>query len=275
MLKSVALDSKREFILLAVVMPVIVVLGLAVLSGCGNPSNPNSGRTAPGGGMTIQTFYQEGGSLPVAIGYVNLLGNYVKDIGFNIYYPAGSDYSSFDIYTGISNATWTNTNKRTPAIWSLTWTDKGTHPECAQYLLANQQDIVFPIAYGIFTLTCVPPKSNEQARISEGGSSGNTTAKISPSVINLNYPPSTLTVTGSGFSSQYGNPIVQFFDSNGAWVEEMDPSSVSSTSLTVPADWSGFLTGKYTFVVLNIDTSGNYYAIAAGPMSATCVGVCD
>jgi hypothetical protein len=74
-----------------------VVLGLLVLLRCGSPSNPNSGRTTPGGGMEIHTYYEEDGSSPVSIGYVNLLGSYVKDIGFNIYYPSGSDYSSFDI----------------------------------------------------------------------------------------------------------------------------------------------------------------------------------
>ena len=86
----------------------------------------------------------------------------------------------------------------------------------------------------------------------------------SPSSIDLQSPPSTATITGSGFDATYGMPRIEYFDSSGYLVGSTLASSVSGdgTSLYfyVP-DLSSAYSGTYQIRVTNKTYQGYYTAI--------------
>jgi hypothetical protein len=251
----------------------MILTTMLTLTGCGNTPNGNVQSYIVGGGAIIESQFQGSSGIPVNIGYVNITMSYDKDQNFNQYTSGGSDKSKQNFYTGISSATWENDNLRTPALWTVTWTANGTHPECQVAFGNGVQYLIWPIAFAQNVILC--EEATEQAQIVTGKGGGSTSGTMSP--INLNYPPSTLTAHGSGFSTTYSLPTVLFFDSKGNQVAEMDatdPSMVTSTSVTVPADLSSFITGAYTFVVCNMNSAGMWYAVTLGTVKATCIGVC-
>jgi hypothetical protein len=95
----------------------------------------------------------------------------------------------------------------------------------------------------------------------------------SPSSIYLPSPPSTATITGSGFDGTYGMPMVEYFDGNGFLVGSVIASSLSgSTSLdaSVP-DLSEAYSGNYQVRVTN-KTSSGYYLHRVGTVTMTAWG---
>jgi hypothetical protein len=95
--------------------------------------------------------------------------------------------------------------------------------------------------------------------------SPNLGATFSPTAYNTAQPPSTITVTGTGFSSTYGQPIVQFYDEAGQFYWEA--TTVGSTSTTVTVDTPTLAAGSngayvgYEGIVLNENASGDYYGV--------------
>lgn len=102
----------------------------------------------------------------------------------------------------------------------------------------------------------------------------NTALSASPSSIDLESPPSTATVTGSGFDATYGMPRVEYFDSSGYLVGSTLASSVSGggTSLdcSVP-DLSSAYSGTYQIRVTNKTYQG-YYTARVGTATVTAYG---
>jgi len=89
----------------------------------------------------------------------------------------------------------------------------------------------------------------------------NLSLSASPSSIDLESPPSTVTITGQSFDTTYGMPRVEYFDSSGFLVGSVYASSVSGggTSLvaTVP-DLSNAYSGTYQIRVTNKTYQGYY-----------------
>jgi hypothetical protein len=101
----------------------------------------------------------------------------------------------------------------------------------------------------------------------------NATLAASPSSIYLPSPPSTATVTGTGFDATYGMPMVEYFDGNGYLVGSVYATSLSgSTSLqaNVP-DLSDAYSGTYQVRVTN-KTSAGYYSNRVGTVNITAWG---
>lgn len=79
-----------------------------------------------------------------------------------------------------------------------------------------------------------------------------------PSMIQRDYPPESITIDGTGISSQGGMPTVEYYDLNGTLVAQNTASEVVSggNSLTAPApDVSLFGSGAYIALVRNADGS--------------------
>ena len=101
----------------------------------------------------------------------------------------------------------------------------------------------------------------------------NIALSASPSSIDLNSPPSTVTITGSGFDTTYGMPRVDYFDGTGFLVGSVYASSVSGgTSLgaNVP-DLSSAYSGTYMIRVANKTYQG-YYSHTVGYANVTAWG---
>ena len=102
----------------------------------------------------------------------------------------------------------------------------------------------------------------------------NTALSASPSSIDLESPPSTATITGSGFDGTYGMPRVEYFDSSGYLIGSTLASSVSGggTSLDcyVP-DLSYAYSGTYQIRVTNKTYQG-YYSAIVGTATVTAYG---
>jgi hypothetical protein len=77
-----------------------------------------------------------------------------------------------------------------------------------------------------------------------------------PSMIQRDYPPSTITIDGTGINSQGGMPTVEYYDLNGTLVAQNTASGVASggNSLTAPSpNLSAFGSGAYIALVRNAD----------------------
>lgn len=93
----------------------------------------------------------------------------------------------------------------------------------------------------------------------------------SPSSVYLPTPPTSGTISGQSFSSAYGMPRVDYFDSNGYLVGSANASSVSSDGTTLQAnmpDLSYVYSGNYQVKVSN-QTSNGYYMdiVGSAPMT--------
>ena len=102
----------------------------------------------------------------------------------------------------------------------------------------------------------------------------NMALSASPSSINLESPPATVTITGQGFDATYGLPRVEYFDQTGFLVGSTYASSVwgGGTALDcyVP-DLSQAYSGTYTIRVTN-KTSQGYYSHRVGTATVTAWG---
>ena len=82
----------------------------------------------------------------------------------------------------------------------------------------------------------------------------------SPDAVDVNAPPSTGTITGSGISTTYGMPVVSYYDENGYLLAERTATAVAAdgTWLQGPVpDFSGSYNGQYTLVVNNKNADGS------------------
>lgn len=101
----------------------------------------------------------------------------------------------------------------------------------------------------------------------------NVPLSASPSSINLQSPPATVTITGQSFDTTYGMPRVDYHDGNGYLVGSVLATSVSGgTSLTanVP-DLSAAYSGSYQIKVTNKASEG-YYSQTVGTLNISAWG---
>ena len=79
---------------------------------------------------------------------------------------------------------------------------------------------------------------------------------VDPSVIDVDYPPPTVTVSGSGISSSGGMPTVEYYNVNGILVAQQSALQVAAdgTWLTMSTpDLSSVYAGSYLLTVRNPD----------------------
>jgi hypothetical protein len=78
----------------------------------------------------------------------------------------------------------------------------------------------------------------------------------SPDSIDLNSPPATMTISGSGISSQYYMPRVEFYDNNSNFVGSVTAVWVASDGSSLVAytpDLSSVYSGTYQLAIVNIN----------------------
>jgi len=101
------------------------------------------------------------------------------------------------------------------------------------------------------------------------------TLTANPSSIDLNNPPTTVTITGQGFDATYGMPRVEYFDSSsGFLLGSVFATSVSGGGTSLVANvpnLSGAYSGTYQIRVTNKTYLG-YYNHIVGFASVTAFG---
>jgi hypothetical protein len=100
------------------------------------------------------------------------------------------------------------------------------------------------------------------------------TLTATPSSIDLNNPPATVTITGQGFDTTYGMPRVEYFDGNGFLLGSVYANSVSGGGTSLEANvpnLSSAYSGTYQIRVTNKTYLG-YYNHIVGFASVTAFG---
>ena len=149
---------------------------------------------------------------------------------------------------GSTNCTFNGLTPNSPYL--IAFTSNGVYREMTRY--ANSNGSIFAYLYG------APCNSAAVVPIINSGY----TLTANPSTVDLNNPPSTVTISGQGFDTTYGMPRVEYFDStNGFMLGSVLASSVSgggtSLTATVP-DLSSAYSGTYQIRVSNKTYQGYY-----------------
>jgi hypothetical protein len=164
--------------------------------------------------------------------------------------PPRGNTASFDNTTNLAGIG-VSQDGRVPAKWLVTWNTAGPDPQCAGKQTGAQSDhpqrtvdiLCFEVpAPGFF--------------LAQGG-----TFIFTPDVLYTdNSSGSTGTVSGQGFTAQYGMPVVRYFDSGGNLVNQTSVTAIASDGTWVQAplpDMSQITVGSYVGAIYNLDANGN------------------
>ena len=167
--------------------------------------------------------------------------------------PPRGNTASFDNVTngagiGVSQ------DGRVPAKWLVTWITPAPDPGCAGKQAGAQSDH----PHRTVDILCfeVPAPGGTTQLVSQGG-----TFVFSPSPLYTdNSSGSAATISGQGLSSQYGMPVLRYFDTSGNLVSQSSANGVSSDGTWMQAsipDLSQLAPGSYVGAIYNIDSNGN------------------
>jgi hypothetical protein len=89
---------------------------------------------------------------------------------------------------------------------------------------------------------------------------------MDPSSIDVSNPPATVTINGSGISSTYGMPYVDYFDQYGNVVAEGRASQVAQDGTSLSGntpDLSNVTSNTYSVIVRNVQANGSLQYVGA------------
>lgn len=217
------------------------------LAGCptGGGSGPTLPTTTSGGGWFLSTgFISNDPPLVTYAPNTTISGTWVSD------QPGAAGDASPWVVTTDDTGNAAIPNGRVPATWSAVWTASLSYPQCDNYTAT----LTPSIQYQVEELNCIETTLEAE----------NSTFTVAPNPIYLANPPATTTIVGSGFSSEYGMPIVQYFSLQGTLLAQASATYVSSDGTTISANTpslSGLPVGSYAGIISNIAANGtNVYA---------------
>jgi hypothetical protein len=225
----------------------ISLLVVIAVSACND--TPTLPAPTPGGGFIIETNFFPVNSGPITpVGGIDVHGDWNNDEP-----GAQGDPLSFDRITnslGLASVD----NGRAPAQWNMEWKSGGP-AGCVG--LRN----LFPTNPGRVTeVTCFEQIVSLQSTADFA---------FSPTPIHTVSPPSTVMISGSGLSSQFGKPLLQYYDLSGTLVAQTNAGVVASDGswlqASVPANVSQLAGGVYAGFIYNANASGgrDYVGVAA------------
>ncbi len=142
---------------------------------------------------------------------------------------------------------------QTPAMWNFQWVyGPGFTSVCngqtGPPIQLNVGGTVYP--------TCYIYAAGGSALVEGSGAFA-----LSPNPIQNWSPPSSATITGTGFDPTYGMPLVQYYGSDGTLVAQENATSVSSdgTTIQIPGfNTSALAPGEYVGFISNAASGGTY-----------------
>lgn len=223
----------------------------------GTPS-PTLPPPTSGGGFVLATFINVNNSGPIAEGFVSLSGVWQADA-----FGAAGSANSFNVTTntlGLVSAD----GARAPAEWLITWLSSQFAPaECNGF---SQTGIIQLSAEE--NVTCIIIDNGASLAVAAASFS------LSPNPVYINAAPSSGTVAGSGFSSTYGMPLVQYYNLDGTLMGQENATSVNGTSVQISAfDISQLPAGTYAAFVSNAASGGGYTYLGNGVIQVANGGV--
>lgn len=225
----------------------VATLFVLLLASCSSSLPP----TTPGGGWSLFTiFIPKTGPMVYEPG-VTVNGTWKNDLP-----GAAGSANPFTVVTD-SEGYAEVTNGRAPAVWSLLWVSGGP-PGCLMALspppgAPHSEYTVNVTLHAQENFLCVET-STAQDQVTQG-------ATMSPPTLYTQALPPSVTVNGSGFSAQYGMPLLTYYDLNGNLVAQIKAASVApggnSLSVATPS-LSQVVTGTYVGTIQNANGSGGY-----------------
>lgn len=233
----------------------LILLGAVILlAGC-----PSSGPTLPpttsGGGFFVSTFTSFDLAPPVVAPLVQLNLTWVNDL------PGAIGSASPQTVTTNSAGVGIVANGRVPATWKFDWVFSLTGPCEGQSITADAKEIDDDVG-----LLCTV-ENFPGADIHTVSSSEMPTYNFSPNPIATDGSSgSQAVISGPGFNTQFGMPLVQYFDLNGNLVTQASATAVASDGswMTSPVpDISQISDGTYVGLLSNANSSGGYDILGA------------
>jgi|SRR5579875_1123599 len=247
----------RKFLLLLVLVGACF---FSVAFSCGSNPSPTLPEPTAGGGFILETevsYYQGSPAVPeplvdVAMAWQSDDPGAAGDAGITS--AATNDVAVASLLTA-----------RAPAKWKFTWQSSYDGP---------------PNCVGVNTIIDVPLNALAEFICQEWiiqGSAQISTFGFSPNPVYINSTlPSSGTVLGSGFSSSYGMPLVQYYNLDGTLVAEENATSVASNGDSIQIsgfDISQLPVGTYAAFVSNAASGGAYTYLGAGDVRVANGGV--
>jgi hypothetical protein len=238
-------------------MLLVCLIGLAIVSCESNPPTTLPPVT-PGGGFIIQSLvsYNGGPSLPEPD--VDIYNQWMSDDS-----GAAGDPSAFTVITNALGLA-TAGGKRAPATWRFTWqeaADPNTNVCNGKHIdedVALNETADVECAVTQIVILSVP------------------TFSLYPNPVYISSPPSTGTVYGTGLTTTYGMPLVQYYTMDGTLAGQENANSVSpnGTSAQIAAfNVSQLPHGAYASFVSNAASGGTYTYIGNGAVNVSDGGV--
>lgn len=233
----------RKFLLLLLALS---SFGLCGFDGCGG--GPTLPPTTSGGGFFIETLTSFNLSPPVIAPVVQIKGEWVKDEP-----GAQGNASTWNQTTNGAGIGIIN-NGRVPADWKFTWVFSLVSACEGQSVTATAHSVD-----DVVGLLCTVTD------VTFGASTNDDVFSPAP-VLTDGSTGSEAYITGSGFSSQYGMPLLQYFDLNGNLVAQTNGDGVASDgswmSSPIP-DISQLPLGTYVGFISNANVNGGYDLVGA------------
>lgn len=220
---------------------IIASLVCVCITGCPLPTSTLPPATS-GGGWILSTGYIDAVSIAPAP-ETTVSGVWVTDNS-----GAAGDPSSFEVTTN-DLGLFPLPNARVNASWQLTWVSSLNAPLFCDGVTAT----ALPEQGHVEEFNCI--------NLSGGGEALTSPVLFNPNPFNTAAPPSSVTITGSGFDPTYGMPVAQYFDMNGSLVAQQSATSVSPDRTTLAFSTPNFAElpdGTYAGVVSNIASDGSY-----------------
>jgi hypothetical protein len=224
----------RKFIL---VVATCVVVYMTTYFSCGSSYPPASS----GGGFYIET--QLNGAFASGV-YVD--GQWQSDLSG----PQGSVFSFDTVLTDMVGNAYI-ANGRAPATWDFT----PISGPCAGITSNNAAVPLQGAAY----VDCI---------VVSGDAVKSASYSASPNPLDSSSPPATVSITGSGFTTTYGMPKVEYYYDDGTYVGAETATAATSTSISAPPP-SGLgsdPTGIYVGLIQNATAGGGWTTIGVAAL---------
>ncbi len=236
------------------ILALLIAIAVAAVGCGGGPSLPPA---TEGGGWILETLVIDSGIVSTAPG-VTVRGEWQKDL-----IGAAGDPSTFTVVTNVLGLAALG-SARAPATWKVTWLSGG-----GQGNLCDGQSSTDDIALNSIELfVCTIFRFGTGASVSTSASAS--AFSFLPNPLDISAPPGTVTITGQGFTAQYGMPLVRYFDLSGNLLGQSNAQSVAPDGTWIQAptqDVSSLPSGTYVGFLYDANASGGWDFLGTVPVT--------
>lgn len=231
-----------------------LILAIVAIVGCDTGGEPTIPPSTVGGGWILETVI-----IRITNGVVTFLGVApgvtVSGQWLNDLPGAAGNANPFTVTTNPLGLAALG-SARAPATWKVTWI-AGGDPLCAGHSGTNVVSVG-----ALEEFQCFIEITTSVAFESPFA--------FSPQPLDASNPPATVTITGQGFSAQYGMPLIQYFDIYGNLVAQATAQSVAPDGTWIQApspSFVGIAGGTYAGFISNATAGGGWSLLGAAAVT--------